>query len=68
MHTSPKLITVMMPTLRGRMGLPFRSRGTVGMLKLFVVTVCAFKRFGLVCRWISEGLELADDVRSVICI
>ena len=38
------------------------------MLKLFVVTVCAFKRFGLVCRWISEGLEFADDVRSVICI
>lgn len=27
------------------------------MLKLLEVTVCAFKRFGLACRWMSDGRD-----------
>lgn len=56
----------MMPTLRGKRGRPFLSRGTVGMLKLLEVTVCAFNRFGLAWRWMSEGREadVADEAVS----
>lgn len=50
-------MTVMMPTVSGRRGRPFLSRGTVGMLKLLEVTVCALRRFGLACRWISDGRD-----------
>lgn len=38
-------MTVIMPTLSGSIGLPFLSRGTIGMLKLLVVTVCDLSRF-----------------------
>ena len=45
----------MIPTFNGNSGFPCESLGTFGMLKLFDTTVCAFSRFGLVWRWISEG-------------
>lgn len=37
----------MMPTLRGSNGRPCLSRGTMGMLKLLLWTVCAFSLLGL---------------------
>lgn len=35
------------------------SRGTVGIVCDLVITVCALSRFGLACRWISDGREAA---------
>ena len=36
------------------------------MLKLLEVTVCALRRFGLACRWISEGRD-ADVAGDAVC-
>lgn len=56
MHTSPRFTTVMMPTLSGSIGFPVTlSRGTMGMLYVLDVTVCGFKRFGLLCLCKSDG-------------
>jgi hypothetical protein len=48
-------MTVIIPTFKGSIGLCFLSRGTIGMLKLFEVTVCALRRLGLAWRWTSDG-------------
>ena len=71
MQIVPKFRTVMMPTFKGNIGCWFLSRGTTGMLKLFVVTVCAFSLLGFVCLCISDGRPgppIPLDGRRVICI
>ena len=48
----------MIPTLSGRIGRCFLSRGTTGMLKLRDVTVCALSRLGLlraICAELCPG-------------
>ena len=61
----------MIPTFKGRSGLPFLSRGTTGILWLLERTVCAFNLFGLASLWFSgarEGATVLEDVLLLLII
>ena len=58
----PSEMTVMMPTLSGRSGRIFLSRGTVGIVCTLDVTVWALSRLGLAWRW--GGAVLISEVKT----